>query len=106
MSGIETYYLIDFENVNEEDLSCSNGLGNHDHIHIFSTEHAPKISIKTLSSFNSAKHFSHIVPAGKQSLDMHLVSYLGYLIGKNNNSKCKYVIISKDNDYDNIISFF
>ncbi len=36
---------------------------------------------------------------------MHLVSYLGYLIGKNNDSKCKYVIVSKDTDYDNIISF-
>ncbi|MBD5538016.1 MAG: hypothetical protein HDQ99_20650 [Lachnospiraceae bacterium] len=105
MSIIETYYLIDFENVSENDLSCSNKLGPHDHIHIFSTENAPKIGIKTLSAFNSSEQHSHIVPVKKQSLDMHLVSYLGYLIGKNSNSKCKYVIVSKDTDYDNIISF-
>ncbi|MBD5477743.1 MAG: hypothetical protein HDR14_00390 [Lachnospiraceae bacterium] len=105
MSIIETYYLIDYENVSESDLSCSNKLGPHDHIHIFSTENARKIDIKTLSAFNLSEQHSHMVPAKKQSLDMHLVSYLGYLIGKNNNSKCKYVIVSKDTDYDNIISF-
>lgn len=105
MSIIETYYLIDYENVSESDLSCSNKLGPHDHIHIFSTENARKIDIKTLSAFNLSEQHSHMVPAKKQSLDMHLVSYLGYLIGKNNNSNCKYVIVSKDTDYDNIISF-
>lgn len=106
MSIIETYYLVDFENVNEAGLFCSKDLGSHDHIHIFSTENAPKISIETLSAFNSTEHISHIVPAGKQSLDMHLVSYLGYLLGKNGNKKCKYIIVSKDTDYDNVISFF
>ena len=105
MSIIETYYLIDYENVSESDLSCSNKLGPHDHIHIFSTENARKIDIKTLSTFNLSEQHSHMVPAKKQSLDMHLVSYLGYLIVKNNNSKCNYVIVSKDTDYDNIISF-
>lgn len=105
MSIIETYYLIDFENISDNDLYCSNKLGPHDHIHIFSTENAPKISIKTLSSFHLAAQHSHIVPVKKQSLDMHLVSYLGYLIGKNNSNKCKYIIVSKDTDYDNIISF-
>ncbi|MDE5803797.1 MAG: hypothetical protein K2I22_12885 [Lachnospiraceae bacterium] len=105
MSIIETYYLIDYENVSESDLSCSNKLGPHDHIHIFSTENARKIDIKTLSAFNLSEQHSHMVPAKKQSLDMHLVSYLGYLIGKNDNNKCKYVIVSKDTDYDNIISF-
>lgn len=106
MHDIETYYLVDFENVNEEGLSCSSKLKSNNHIHIFSTINAPKISFDTLTSFNSIELCSHIVPAKKQSLDMHLVSYLGYLIGKNNTVKCKYVIVSKDTDYDNIISFF
>lgn len=105
MPNIETYYLIDFENVNEDDLFCSNDLESHDHIYIFSTENAPKISIETLSSFNSTEHFAYMVPSGRQSLDMHLVSYLGYLIGTNGNMKCKYVIVSKDTNYDNVISF-
>ena len=106
MSNIETYYLIDFENVNDAGLACSNQLGSHDHIHIFSTKNAPKIGIKSLTNFNDADFYSHIIPAGNQSLDMHLIAYLGYLIGKNASQKCKYIIVSKDNDYDNIISFF
>lgn len=106
MSNIETYYLIDFENVNDAGLACSNQLGSHDHIHIFSTKNAPKIGIKSLTNFNNADFYSHIIPAGNQSLDMHLIAYLGYLIGKNASQKCKYIIVSKDNDYDNIISFF
>lgn len=106
MPNIETYYLIDFENVNDAGLACQNQLGSHDHIHIFSTKNAPKISIESLENFNNIDFNSHIVPAGKQSLDMHLIAYLGYLIGKNSTKKCKYIIISKDNDYDNVISFF
>lgn len=105
MPTVETYYLIDFENVKEDGLSCSAKLGSHDHVHIFSTENTPKISFKTLSAFNSTEVCSHIVPAGKQSLDMHLVSYLGYLIGKKGGNQCKYVIVSNDGDYNNIITF-
>lgn len=106
MPDIETYYLIDFENVSDAGLTCSNQLGSHDHIHIFSTKNAPKISLESLTAFNNIDFCSHVVPAGKQSLDMHLIAYLGFLIGKNASEKCKYIIISKDNDYDNIISFF
>lgn len=103
MSNIKTYYLIDFENVHEEGLSGSDKLGAHDHIHIFSTQNAPKISFKELALLNSTEHFSHIIPAGRQSLDMHLVAYLGYLIGKDDHSR--YVIVSKDTDFDPIIAF-
>lgn len=105
MSAVETYYLIDFENVHGEGLSGSSKLGAHDHIHIFTTENAPKVSFKELEPLNSTEHFFHIIPAGRQSLDMHLVAYLGYLIGSNNNN-CKYVIVSKDTDFDNIVTFF
>lgn len=34
MSNVETYYLIDFENVNNAGLICSRHLDYHDHIHI------------------------------------------------------------------------
>ena len=36
---------------------------------------------------------------------MHLVSYLGYLLGIHGKD-CNYVIISKDKDYDNIVKFW
>ncbi len=43
------------------------------------------------------------IPAGKQSADMHIGSYLGYLAGK---SKCNIAIISNDTDFDNVIKFW
>lgn len=106
MPSVETYYLVDFENVQEDGLSGSENLGSHDHVHLFSTKNVPKISIETLTRLNSADLSSHAIPAGKQSLDMHLVSFLGYLIGININNKCRYVIVSKDTNYDNIIAFW
>ena len=33
MANIETYYLVDFENVNEKGLESSDELGEHDHIY-------------------------------------------------------------------------
>ena len=105
MAEKETYYLVDFENVHEAGLANVEKLGIHDHVHIFSTVNAPKISLGLLTIFNSAHLCSHIVSAGKQSLDMHLVAYLGYLLGTTVCAKSRYVIISNDADYDNIIKF-
>lgn len=106
MASVETHYLVDFENVHEDGLSGSETLGSKDHIHLFSTTNAQKINIEILASFNSTNLSAHMIPAGSQSLDMHLVSYLGYLIGKNTDKTCDYVIISKDTDYDNVIAFW
>lgn len=96
---METFYLIDFENVHDEGLK-NKTLEKNNHIHIFYTENAPKISLDYAEGITP-----HKVPAGKQSLDMHLVSYLGYLLC-NKGKQCSYVIISKDSDYDNIIKFW
>ena len=46
------------------------------------------------------------VPAGKQSADIHISSYLGYLTGSNEGKDCSIVVISKDTDFDNIIKFW
>lgn len=106
MPSVETYYLIDFENVNEDGLSGAEKLGGCDHVDLFFTENVPKISIEKFTNLNRTDLSAHKIPVGNQSLDMHLVSYLGYLLGKNINKNCRYIIISKDTDYDNIISFW
>lgn len=105
MTSIETYYLIDFENVNVDGLTGYNSLGELDHIHLFYTDNAKRISLDILNE-TPCEFQCHKVPVRKQSLDMHLVSYLGYLLGVNQNNRCNYVIISKDTDYDNIIAFW
>lgn len=105
MVYIETYYLIDFENVHSDGLSGCKELGETDHIVIFFTQNAKNISMTEISNHGAAQLEMIEVPAGKQSTDMHIGSYLGYLVGKTGKS-CKVVIVSKDTDFDNVIKFW
>lgn len=101
---METFYLIDFENVHNEGLENIDSLTQTEHVHIFSTKNALNIRMDLVFS-KGINIEGHIVPVRKQSLDMHLVSYLGYLLGIYG-KECAYVIVSKDTDYDNIIKFW
>ncbi|MBD5532771.1 MAG: hypothetical protein HDQ98_11355 [Lachnospiraceae bacterium] len=101
---METFYLVDFENVHNEGLENIDSLKQTEHVHIFSTENAKNIRMDIVFS-KGIDIKGHIVPARKQSLDMHLVSYLGHLLGIHG-KQCSYVIVSKDTDYDNIIKFW
>lgn len=100
---METYYLIDFENVHNDGIENIESMAKTDHVHIFSTQNATNIRQDVIWMKNDIH--THLVPIRKQSLDMHLVSYLGYLLGIHGKS-CSYVIVSKDKDYDNIIKFW
>lgn len=100
---METYYLIDFENVHNDGIANIESMTKEDHVHIFSTQNATNIRQDIFWLNGDIK--SHLVPIRKQSLDMHLVSYLGYLLGIHGKD-CNYVIISKDKDYDNIVKFW
>lgn len=106
LTGKQTYYLIDYENVNEIGLAGAENLLQGDHVHLFTSKNALKINIEMLVNFNSTQLLCHIVPANKQSVDMNIASYLGYLIAKTDPAKSEYVIISKDTGYDNVISFW
>ena len=101
----ETYYLIDFENVGLKGLEGAEKLSAQDHVHLFSTRNAPKINTATLATFNGKNLVVHEVPAKSQSVDMHLVSYLGYLLGKHDPAPA-IVILSNDTDYDDIVQFW
>lgn len=100
---METYYLIDFENVHNDGIANIENMTKEDYVHIFSTQNATNIRQDIFWLNGDIK--SHLVPIRKQSLDMHLVSYLGYLLGIHGKD-CNYVIISKDTDYDNIVKFW
>ena len=105
MRKIETQYLIDYENVHGDGLSGCQDLGKTDHIVIFFTQNAKNIDMSDISNHGAADLEMIEVPAGKQSADMHIGSYLGYLAGKNGKS-CSVVIVSKDKDFDNVIKFW
>ena len=103
MAG-KTYFLVDLENVGLDGIQGGGGLRSDDEVHIFSTSNGPKMDIATLAKLNNFKPSFHDIPPKKQSVDMHLVSYLGYLI--KSEPKAEFVIVSKDTDYDNIIRFW
>lgn len=105
MIKIETFYLIDYENVRGEGLIGCKDLGKTDHIVIFFTQNAKSIDMRDISNHGSAQLEMIEVPAGKQSADIHISSYIGYLIGKYDKN-CKIVIVSKDTDFDNVIKFW
>ena len=105
MVNIETYYLIDYENVHEEGLLGCHSLGKSDYIVIFFTQNAKSIDMSNISNHGEANLEMIEVPAGKQSADMHIGSYIGYLSGKNGKN-CNVVIVSNDTDFDNVINFW
>ena len=94
------HYLIDYENVHEDGLKQLNAQDG-DTIYLFYTKNAAKIGLDALSEI-SARICVIRVAAGKQSLDMHLISYLGYLLSKYGRED-EYVVVSNDTDFDAVI---
>ena len=109
MKIIKTYYLIDYENVGSEGFKGCEKLRETDIIHLFYTDNSRKIDLDIINDHGESKLITHKVPTGNQSADMHLGSYLGYLIGKEctgQYEECKIVVISKDTGFDHIIEFW
>ena len=109
MKIIKTYYLIDYENVGSEGFKGCGKLRETDIIHLFYTDNSRKIDLDIINDHGESKLVTHKVPTGNQSADMHLGSYLGYLIGKEcigQDGECKIVVISKDTGFDHIIEFW
>ncbi|MBQ3373233.1 MAG: hypothetical protein IJG40_08900 [Oscillospiraceae bacterium] len=101
---IERIYLIDFENVHEKGLEGIGSLKPEDTVHLFYTKNASKISLDILSEIQAKLQF-HKVNVGKQSLDMQLVSYLGFLIGTVGKEP-EYIIVSNDAGFHNTLAFW
>ena len=102
---IETYYLIDYENVGIDGLTGCDKLSKTDHIIIFFTKNAKKIDMSEIADHGDAELKMIEVPPGKQSADIHIGSYLGFLVGSKGKN-CNIVIISQDKDFDNVIDFW
>ena len=101
---VERIYLIDFENVHEKGLEGIGSLRSEDTVHLFYTKNASKISLDILSEIQAKLQF-HKVNVGKQSLDMQLVSYLGFLIGTVGKEP-EYIIVSNDAGFHNTLAFW
>lgn len=98
-------YLVDFENVHEAGLLGMDLLTPEDSVYVLHTSLTDKIALSTLDNVQAWVRVIPVLP-GSQSLDMHLASFLGYLIGKEEDPETRYVIVSNDTDYWGITSYW
>lgn len=106
MSDVQNLYLVDYENVNEKALEGVEKLTDKDMVCIFTAQPNVSISVKTLSLLNKVNLQCFVVCQSKQSVDMCISSYLGYLLGKNAGTNANYIVVSKDTDYDCMLKFW
>ena len=102
---MSVHYLVDYENVHESGIYGMGLLAPEDSVYLFHTSTTDRI---TLSCLDDVRAWVKVilVPPGKQSLDMHLGSFLGYLIGKEEDPETRYAVVSKDTDYRGITDFW
>lgn len=94
-------YLVDFENTGVNGFAGAHNLTSDDKVIVFYTDANKKINMDVLSSAKCSIEFKK-TPIGKQSLDMCLVSYLGYLIGKQ--AGTEFAVVSNDSGYKSAIN--
>ena len=97
-------YLVDYENVHEAGMYGMDKLAAEDCVYIFHTSATDRIS---LSRLDNVRAWVKVIPVppGKESLDKHLGSFLGYLIGKGEEDT-RYAIISHDAGYRPLADFW
>lgn len=99
---IKTVYLVDFENTHDAGMVGYDNLDSNDEIIIFYTVFN---KVKPSYGMSNCNVQYELVSEGKQSVDMHIISYIGYMAGVYG-EKCNIVIISIDRGYDRIIKYW
>lgn len=102
-----TTYLVDFENVKSDGLNGIADLKVEDKVIIFYSINADKITFSLHKRMNESLakiNYMKVEVGHKNALDFQLVTYLGYLLAKD--EKEEYVIVSNDNGYNNVITFW
>jgi hypothetical protein len=91
------HLLVDLENVQPSPEDVEAWLGQHGEAWVFYGPH----QLKRKAGFEANSPRSTLVPisrTGSNSLDFHLVFYLGYLAAKH--PGCRFVVLAKDTGYD------
>lgn len=95
--------LVDYENVTMSGLTGYEKLSGKDKIYIFFSANNLNIDADFLAKCKcQVKYYK--VPQGDESVDKHILAFLGYQAAVNDNS-FDYLILSKDKGFDNIASF-
>lgn len=100
-------YLIDYENVHVNGLVGLEERTKEDMIIIFYSSNSDSLNFllhQKLIQSQAKIEYIKIEGKSKNSLDFHLVSYMGYLLAQNPQEE--FVIISKDNGYQGVVEFW
>lgn len=95
--GAGVHLLVDLENVQPSPQEVEAWLGEVGEAWVFYGPH----QLKRKAAFEVGSPRSTLVPIarpGANSLDFHLIFYLGYLAAKH--PECRFVVLAKDTDYD------
>lgn len=106
-----TYILVDFENVQPQDIGLLNG--DHYQLRIFRGPHQKKLDFdiaESLQPHGSRVQYIKSDRHGKNALDFHIAFYMGRLFqelevkGSAARNKTRFVVISKDGGFDALMS--
>lgn len=94
----KTYLLIDLQNRQPAPEDVASWIGSNGEAWIFYGEQEISLLAKYME-LGDRVSLVDISKPGKNSLDFHLVLYLGYLVGRHE-SGARFVIVAADGDYD------
>ena len=100
------HYLVDFENVNDEGLREIGALQKDCCIHIFFSASSARISLEYLTLMRNASVKAHKVSDDSTSLDVHIATTLGYLIGSDADQQDSFFIVSAGHDFSELVRFW
>ena len=103
---METYYLIDYENIKLAGVKLTySGIPKNSNVIFFlTTKDKLTDSDKPKKKDIDCQIFDNI-PEGMGSVDKYISAYMGYLAGVYDKESLKVYIISRNKGYDNVIAF-
>ena len=101
------FFLIDYENVHMAGLTGIEELHKSDTVIIFYSRNSDSLSFETMKKLGEAKasiKYIMVDTIGRNALDFQLSSYIGFLLGRQPDSRC--YIVSNDKGYNNVQIFW
>lgn len=103
------YYLVDYENVKAHGLDGITSLDSSDVLVIFYSENADSLTFELHRTLNESKaeiSYQKVDVGTKNALDFQLATYLGYLVRDNEGKDSSYYIVTKDQGYTSLVSYW
>lgn len=100
-------YLIDYENVNKDGLNGVSKLTENDHVVIFYSAKADRMTFglhRRLNETRAKVEYKKVDVGGHNALDFQLATFLGYLISEDADEE--YCVVSNDRGFEYLTGFW